>query len=318
MNGKSRRKKYEKEESLEHILEKVNERLSAVETDLLSSFERPKLPIIFIVGAQRSGTTLLMQLLIQKFKVGYPSNFTARFWSCPYIGAKIYESFDLSQDKKSFTSDLGYTKGLNGPHEFGYFWKQWFPWLAYEENKYDEIDYSQLKRELAAWQSINQRPLLFKNLIYLTGHIQKLHKLFPTAFFINIKRTPVYNIQSTYLSRLKLFNSEKEWFGIKPSKYSELKDMPIDQQIAGQVYHIRKEIQDQLQEIPSSKYVNISYESLITNPKEFLNHIENSLLRQYAKKGDINVPNQFPNENKRKIDKDLFDRFQSVYQKFLG
>ena len=56
-------------------------------TLLEDSFENPSpfegRPIIFVMGLPRSGTTPLVQLLVQKFKLGYVTNLVARFWESP-------------------------------------------------------------------------------------------------------------------------------------------------------------------------------------------------------------------------------------------
>lgn len=312
----SRKEKYNKDESLEYILQNVNKSLSKFEEELLEPFDEPALPIVFIVGAQRSGTTLLMQLLIERFKVSYPSNFIARFWSCPFIGAKIYESFNIQHDSKSYRSDLGYTKGLEGPHEFGYFWKQWFPWLAYEEKNYDEIDYSRLQKELAAWQSVQNRPLVFKNIIYVSYHLKKIHEIFPNAFFLNISREDIYTIQSTYQSRLRLYNSEKKWFGIKPKIYEELLSLPAIDQIVRQVYHVKKDIRDQLKGIPNNRYLDIQYSELIESPDRILKQINKLVSNVYDFELNNEISPQLKNQNKRKVNEDIFNKIKERYNNY--
>lgn len=317
MTIKGRRKEYVKEELLENILEEVNDQLAPLEADLLDTFEKPKLPIIFIVGAQRSGTTLLMQLLIHRFGLAYPSNFIARFWSCPYIGAKIYESFDFKEGKKSFVSDLGYTQGINGPHEFGYFWKRWFPWLAYEEAEYEKINYPLLQKELAAWQSIKNRPLVFKNLIYLTYHLNEIQDIFPNAFFLNIEREDIYTIQSTYQSRLRLYNSEEEWFGIKPKVYKEILSLPVIDQIVRQVCHIKKDIRRQLQQVPNNRYLNIQYSKLVKDPRKVLSQIKKMISVVYKLEINNEISSEMKNQNIRKIDKDIFETIKERYKNYV-
>ncbi|MCB0031474.1 MAG: sulfotransferase, partial [Anaerolineales bacterium] len=51
------------------------------------------LQLLFVVGAPRSGTTLLYQLLATRFAVSYFNNFTARFTAAPLLGQKLWRWF---------------------------------------------------------------------------------------------------------------------------------------------------------------------------------------------------------------------------------
>ena len=233
---KNREKKYQKNDIQENVLKLMNKTLLPVEIELIESFNKPKLPIFFIVGAQRSGTTILMQLMTKYYKLSYPNNFIARYWDVPYIGATLYKNLskNIDQTQIDLKSDLGYTNGLDGPHEFGYFWKKWFPWESWEEKKDIEIDYPKLQKQLAAWESLNETPLIFKNVINLNSNILKLKRLFPNAVFLFIKRDLVYNVQSTYQSRIKLYGNPEGWFGVKPSTYNSIIKLPVIKQITEQ------------------------------------------------------------------------------------
>ena len=81
---------------------------------------------IFIIGLPRSGSTLLSQLITQIYDIGYINNLVARFWSNPIIGIKLSQEFDLANYKSLLNSSYGVTSLINEPHEFGYYWNQWF------------------------------------------------------------------------------------------------------------------------------------------------------------------------------------------------
>ena len=113
---------------LDQPVDALNDALAPLEQALIEEFEAPTEPLVFIVGAPRSGTTLLTQLLISQYEIGYVSNLIARFWKAPYLGlllAKEIRDPDRPPDV-GFSSDRGFTSGYEGPHEFGYFWRRWF------------------------------------------------------------------------------------------------------------------------------------------------------------------------------------------------
>ncbi|NOZ33901.1 MAG: sulfotransferase [Chlorobi bacterium] len=278
-SDEKRTTKYKKDTIQEFVLSEMNKTLFSKESELIKDFDKPKLPVIFIVGAQRSGTTLLMQLLTQYFELSYPNNFIARYWNVPYIGAVLFKSLsqNINQKAVDLNSDLGYTSGLEGPHEFGYFWKKWFPPESWEEKKYEETDYSILEKQLAAWQSIDNKPLIFKNLIQLDYHIEKLHEIFPDSVFIFLKRNLIYNVQSSYLSGVKLFGNNNELFGVRPSNYPDIKDLPIFERIIKQITAINNDIENQLKKIPENKVLKINYEELIFDYMFQLNRISKKI-----------------------------------------
>jgi len=314
-SDKDRAEPYKKNEIQEQILEIMNHSLYKEELELINKFDKPKLPVIFIIGAQRSGTTLLMQLISQLFEVSYPNNFIARYWNVPYIGANLYKSLikKSSENNLDLSSDLGYTKGLEGPHEFSYFWKKWFPWDSWEKKAYDKIDYSILQKQLAAWESVNNAPLVFKNLIQIDYNIEKLYSLFSNSIFIYLKRDLSFNIQSTYKSRIKLFDDETKWFGVKPINYLELTKLPVLEQITKQVICINNDIEDQLSNIPNKNVINIKYEDLI---KDYLCEINKIISLTKLQKLEINNKIELKSANKVSIRNNIFNQISVMVKTF--
>lgn len=267
--------KYEKSQILEQTLISMNEKLAELEDSAIQSFKDSGKPIVFIVGAQRSGTTLLIQLLLRNFVFSYTNNFVARFWDSPYLGSVLFNSLNVLEDQKDwFNSDLGYTKGLQGPHEFGYFWKKYFPEFSYETVSEDqEFDLERLKKTIIAIQSLNDSAFLVKNLTICSFQIEKLKQVFPNSFFVYIDRDVRNVMRSTYKSRIKLFDSENEWFGLRPVEYNELKKLPVFEQIAGQIKYTKKHIEKDLDLLPLGSYCKINYENLVENTGEVLEFI---------------------------------------------
>ncbi len=304
---------YKKDSACEDLFEIMNKALIPRERELLKGFDTPHLPVIFIVGAQRSGTTLLMQLMIQSFKLSYPNNFIARYWDVPFFGAMLYESFvrDIELQQTSLSSDLGYTKGLNGPHEFGYFWKKWFPWESWESMDVKRKDYDIFKRQLAAWEGISGNPLLFKNIVQMDFKISAIKKILPDAFFIFLKRDLIYNVQSTYQSRIKLFGDEREWFGAKPPGFYNYLELPVLEQIAMQIVDTNSTIQDQLDAIPACDQETVQYENLIENPDAELCKLGEKLALKKRQRSEFSK-SELVSGNSVKVDRKVFSNIEKI------
>ena len=93
---------------------------------VLSGYSVPAGPVFFIVGAPRAGTTLLLQTIINHFAIAYINNLVAKFWEAPVIGAAFSQSILGTGKPVAYESSGGFTEGILGPHEFGYFWKRFF------------------------------------------------------------------------------------------------------------------------------------------------------------------------------------------------
>ena len=110
------------------ILQEMNKTLAIVEKVHIQQFIQPQKPVIFVVGVPRSGTTILTQLLLSAFQIGYVNNIVAKFWQAPYIGSILAKSLKNNQQNLNISTDsnYGFTNEYEGPHEFGYFWRRWF------------------------------------------------------------------------------------------------------------------------------------------------------------------------------------------------
>ena len=122
----SRTDAYKKDPSKEFKLEEINLLLQQPNNTMLESFIEPKHPLLFIVGAPRSATTLTHQFIAQTSVFSYISNFTAKFWKAPYLGMVLEDLMETQNEIISNHSNFGRTSGLHEPHQFNYFWKDWF------------------------------------------------------------------------------------------------------------------------------------------------------------------------------------------------
>jgi len=266
-----------KDKYLEEVMSVMNEQLSFIEGSLIKKFKTPELPVLFVIGVQRSGTTILTQALANAYNISYPSNLIARFWKAPYIGALLSKSLKVNEEEIQFNSFYGATKGINGPHEFSYFWRDWFPGSAENAKPYYLSDEQKvlINRHFAAWQSVDHEPLLFKNLLEIIPNIINVNEIFQTAVFVNIIREDFFTIQSTYESRKKYGGSYDSWFGVKPSNYKDVIRIsdPLLQTVE-QVFYTKLDIASSLKKLPDEKYINVYYEDFISNPGDVLNKIE--------------------------------------------
>jgi len=85
-----------------------------------------KEPPLFIVGAPRSGTTLLYQLVTKHYYFSFIRNIANLYPQIPYILSKFIENVDENTED-TLKSNYGYISGLKSPSEGGMIWNKYFP-----------------------------------------------------------------------------------------------------------------------------------------------------------------------------------------------
>lgn len=275
-----RTERFERNQSLEGLLEEVNENLWLVEKELVSKKDS-KFPVVFIVGPHRSGSTLLMQWLANTGVVSYPTNLLSRFYKAPIIGAKLQllltdERFNYRDELKDFNSNVdfqsenGKTKGALAPNEFWYFWRRFLPFgeLDYlpTSELNEKVDTDLMRAEFAGMMHVFQKPMALKAMI-LNYNIDFLDQLFENAIFIHTKRDPLTNIASALDARKRQLGSIDEWYSFKIPEYDKLRELNPYEQVAGQIYHINKAVETGLENVAEHKKMTVNYEDFCVNPK---------------------------------------------------
>ena len=171
-------------------------------------------PFYFVIGAPRSGTTLLTQLLAHCFDFGYITNLAARFWLTPVLGIQFSKEVLGKRVTPSLKSHYATTEHAGDIHEFGRFWmshlglssSQDVDWLVPDE------EYASLTlRALRAIQSQFTAPIVMKG-IYPAYASEWMNENFEIRW-INIERAAVDTCISILDARRKKLRDEHDWFG---------------------------------------------------------------------------------------------------------
>ena len=315
---------YRKDPEQEERLKDLNVLFAPLERQLISDFDRPQLPIVFIVGAPRSGSTLLSQTLAQTGSFSYVTNFVARFWMVPYVGMLIEEALNIRKLEcdQSFVSKFGVTEGWAAPHEFGYFWSRWFHFgetHQLDDKELEEVDLDVLRRELAALESVYNKPLCFK---YLPCglHIPFLAERFENSIFVLCRRQSVYNMQSLLLARSKILGDAGHWWSLRPKEYPDLLSASPYEQIAGQIYYTLKEIETSFSSLSPERFLHILYDDLCSQPRVEVNRVVEAVGQTGVEihwKPDL-IPEQFQSTDTKHISDKEFQKLRKVAEHYFG
>lgn len=278
---------YRKNSRDEFYLARLNEILA--EAELPNGGESspgPDYPVVYIVGAPRSGTTLLSQLVSRCLPVGYINNLIARFWMRPSVGIRLSSMLlgGSVREKISFSSSFGTTEGVHEPHEFGYFWRRWleidgFPTHKIPNDALELLD-SEGLRETLKREILGQfrLPVVFKNII-CGLQASFLTRVYPKSLFVHIKRDPFMTAASILKSRRERFGCYNTWWSLKPSTwpFTEFSGQPAFE-VAMQVKECWREIDEELAQ-HNVLSLQVTYEDLCKAPAKVMSFICESLAK---------------------------------------
>lgn len=291
-----REQSFQRNAKLEELLKEINSDLEVAERQLKRKSYK-EYPVILVMGALRSGTTLTTQWLANTGEFAYPTNLMSRFYNAPIIGAKIQKllldpEYNFRNEITDFSKEITYdsqngkTKGASAPNEFWYFWRRFFP---YETLDVDYLPDSELEKvfdkegflsELMGICNVLEKPLVLKGMI-ANYNIEFLNRILSKVVFISIKREPCSHIESILDARKRQFGDAKQWYSFRIPEMKELLSIQDPaQQIAGQIYYINRAIDNGLKHVPAERKLEMSYEEFCREPEKFYRLLREKLLQQ--------------------------------------
>jgi hypothetical protein len=252
---------------LERSLKLADVALAPVEKLLVRRFAHQRLgfPPVFIIGSPRSGSTLLYQLLCQRYHFVYFTNFTAQLYRAPVIATWVSNLlFRKRGSQTDYQSVYGKTERCWGPHEGGQFWYRWFPkgehvYVAAGETNPASLEW--IRGEILGMMRVQRAPALLKN-TYNSMRVAPLLEAFPDACFLTVKRDPVNIAQSILHARIKLQGDKQRWWALPPKDVDWIKELPYWEQVVEQVYSIYRQIETDRAQFGESHFFDVCYESL--------------------------------------------------------
>ena len=310
---------YKKDQDEEKFLEKLNTILEPYQEEDYQDL--PELyPTLHIIGAPRSGTTLLSQLVSAHLNIGYINNLIAAFWKAPVFGIRLSKRLTPVSPPASYLSDFGRTQGIHEPHEFGYFWRILLGYteMLQQDNSFEEaINWERLKLILINMTHAFGHPIVFKSFL-LGWHVEKVQKILPRTCFVRIRRNPVHNAMSLIYLREKFLGSVEKWASMKPVEFNWLKHEPYWKQVAGQVYYIERSITEQIQRVSGHNVLEVAYEELCSNPLSILQQIRDLLSNNGGQVEFLSDPPKAFDQTVEPIASEIFKRVNKAVVEFYG
>jgi hypothetical protein len=230
---------------------------------------------VFIVGPPRTGSTLLYQLLVRRYRFCYFSNLLNRFPRAPLALAELSSwcgGFDPADD---YCSRYGSTRGWCAPNQGRECWVTWLPESpnAVDPRGVGSAAKMQIRATVAGMQRISGRPFINKwppNSV----RVRLLAEIFPRALFVRISRATDATVLSILRGRRELCRRGSGWFSVKPPGFEQvMKDRAPEAQAAWQVEAIERAIDDDAQDVGAHRFIHVRYEELTDAPRQVLDRV---------------------------------------------
>ena len=285
--------------------------LEKISSHLYPTNKMVKYPPIFILGAPRSGSTLLIQSMIHYFDIAYMTNFTRNFFKVPLTGLWLQKHLFIKKPPMTFNSRFGETNGIWGPNEAADFWYQWFPSgknIYVNEGEISKDILHDIRKKIIGLIRMSKKPFLFKNL-HNSMRILPLRKALPESLFIVCYRNPVDIAQSILQCREKNLGSRSSWWSVPPREYNEIKNKPPLQQVVEQAYYIYRQIEKDLSIGDMECVFNLHYSDLCNRPSQTMRAIKDWIEKQNIQmERQFDLPDTFPIVAGRKICEDDYNK----------
>lgn len=280
---------------------------------LFTNKNKSDLPYVFIIGAPRTGSTILYQTLTNCFKIRYIDNLCATWYKHLSFGMWLSNLRFGLKPHNNFDAVHGNTKnfGEHAPSECGQFWYRWL-----SKNK-DFVDFaeiprttvSRIKYELSKANSLYNEPILFKNL-NMGQRLRLIKEFAPDSKIIFIQRDPRFTINSILKARRKIEITNNKIWSVKPKNYKVLEKLTEIEMCCAQVYYLEKQIREDLAEFDKLNVKSIHYNNL---SEDLIDELGNWLCLDRKDKAEIP---QFRKDKLSLLKREELNKLQSAVDKY--
>lgn len=256
--------------------------MSLVDTSLLhaeeallsnASVSPAQIRPVFILGAPRTGSTLLYQAMAHSFGLSFISNLTnSTFPDTPIIGLAIQKGLNV---EISFESAFGKTHGPFQPSEGSAVMSRWFggghPSQVVSTRIRDGKE-AHFRRTLAAAEAICAGPLMIKNawhcfrIPYLAGTLAAARFVWARR---DIRRAASSDLEARYLTK----GDGNAWNSATPANVETLRRLPPPGQVVENQFEFNSAIETTLTRDASGRWMEVWYEDFIAAPDAVLSRI---------------------------------------------
>jgi hypothetical protein len=271
---------------------------------------------VFIIGAPRTGSTILYQMITNYLDVLYIDNLISLARDNLYFGFWLSNKIFKDKPHNSYKSEYGSTssEGLHAPSEAGQFWYRWIPpgKIYLESDDIPDKKINEIRNNIYSIIKRYNKILIIKN-NYTSQRLKLIKKVAPEAKFIFIKRNPLFAAQSIILTRQSIYGDKSIWWSIKPKNYEEIKDLAYLEQVVKQIYYIEKQIITDVKLFRQNNLLIVNYKEILTQDI-LLEKIQNFIGEAPIRKSFVKTKIYF--SEKQKVENTIFENLKNEVSKY--
>jgi hypothetical protein len=228
------------------------------------------LDAVFLLGAPRTGSTVIYQAFAEVFQLPYFSNLTNDCYAeHPVVGLAIQRSVSVPVD---WSSRFGKTSGAFQPSEGSAIMTRWFGGghpSQVVSNTILEGREAELHATLRGASALFGRPLMIKN-AWNCFRIEYLARSLPDARFVWIRRDVARAALSDLEARYVTKGSPDVWNSATPGNVAQLIARPPVEQVVENQWEFHVAIESGLETEARARYTIIWYEDFLKSPQAAL------------------------------------------------
>lgn len=227
------------------------------------------IPILFVVGIQRTGSTLVSQFIEKSFDFFPIGNFNSIFKRSSYY-LHQWLSKTYKRANPSYQNFYGISKGIFSVGDCYELWDRWFGKNHYVlPHSVSEKKEADLRCTFKSLYSAYKKPLLTKN-NRNSLLLPVFKRNFKNAFYVVVKRNPVAVIRSTIKASKDFFGDESFLWGLYPLADFNTSNYENSVEAATVQFLMLEQILNKhLESIDSDSYLVVDYNDFCTNPADF-------------------------------------------------
>jgi hypothetical protein len=290
--------------------------LQVVERRHYRAAAAPRLPMVFVCGPARSGTTLVAQVLIEQLGFAYLNNLTAVFPRAPITANRIFRP-ERGHSDAPYRSYYGKTVGLAGPNDGLHLWDRW---LGHDRTMVpahlSAADREAMRRFFGAMEQFYRRPVLAKN-NSLNACASLVAEVFEQAVFLCLTRDPVYLAQSQLQARVNIHGRDDVPYGLADPGQRGAAGTDVVEDVCRQVLYHQDLARDQQQRLGPERFRLVSYEAFCADPSALVEEVEATVLGRAPREGAPRLP-AFTPSTRVQIPPERFQQLTATLARLSG
>ncbi|MEO1045711.1 MAG: sulfotransferase [Pseudomonadota bacterium] len=271
--------------------------MAPLEGQLMRAKPDRALPPVFIIGAPRSGTSLLYELLITRFRFAYMANAAHRFYRTPLAATRLFQGA-IGKWEGNFTSRYGHIDGWGAPNEGGWIWQRWLADGDWTDGRdYPEPSIAELRQLTAGFTAVLDAPFLNKNVMH-SNRLRLMQRIWPDALYIEVRRDIRDNARSIIRAERSEGGPEKHgdiWWSVRPRLAADYAGKSDSERAVAQVIGVARDIAEDMAIIDQGRLFSIDYADMCAAPAKALGEMEQFLAAHgYSLQQRLEVPEHFP------------------------